>query len=82
MKCLKVMISKKGQISYYGNRSKCPGYLQRWEVKKVLQSDLVYPYSLVLFGHCSDCETYGLLNHFTQKMVEKVYGKYVQINEV
>ena len=39
------------------------------------QSDLVYPYSLVLFGNGPDYETYGLFKQYKSKMVEMVYKK-------
>ena len=37
--------------------------ITRLSIKIDLQSDLVYPNSLVPIKMCSDCETCGLLNH-------------------
>ena len=42
-------------------------------------SDLVYPNSLAPIKMCSDCETFGLLNHCKQKMTEEVTRKCVWI---
>ena len=38
-----------------------------------IQSDLVYPNSLVPIKMCSDCQTCGLLNHCKQKMIWRGY---------
>ena len=48
-------------------------------IKKVVQSDLVYPNSLVPIKMCSNCEAFGLLNHCKQKMLEEVSRKCVRI---
>ena len=37
-----------------------------------VQSDLIYPDSLVAFNMSSDCQTSGLLNHFKNEMVENL----------
>ena len=44
-----------------------------------VQSDLVYPNSLVPIKMCSEYETYGLMNHCKEKMIEQVTRNCVQI---
>ena len=44
-----------------------------------IQSDLVYPNSMVPIKMCSDCETCGLLNHCKYKIIEEVTRKCVRI---
>ena len=48
-------------------------------VISIIQSDLVYPISLVSIKMFTDCETCGLLNHYKQKMILEVTRNCVRI---